>query len=384
MSAVKGFLFLVLLTFFSKSSFAAVIKGKLQTGSSWSHTIYLKELQRYNDVFSGSNKGIIDSCSIGADGSFIFKSVKPNIIYRLNTVPAFSNTPGMIIQNGKSDNYAFITVSAIEDTISVSGSVERLFMSHNVICNSLDCGKFNSQIAVVRENKKPVYDTMAYFYDLFSQADIQDKDSLRLKAVTTIQQVNASTNKTLVNYIKTVEDGQIMALGLVFANFEQLDDEAFSTEELLNWKSDYSLGQSVLNRLAQLNMGRTDTAILEKNLSTISGKEINLKSIESDYLLLDFWASWCIPCRQAINGSLKRLAEKYPKEKLTIIGINEDENINQALAAIKADKNDMLQIHDADEYLKKRFAISSFPHYLLINRLSGKVSIVYPETVVLP
>lgn len=69
----------------------------------------------------------------------------------------------------------------------------------------------------------------------------------------------------------------------------------------------------------------------------INEESISLSNFKSRYVLLDFWASWCVPCRQG-NSHLIALFKKYHDKGLDIIGVSDDEDIEAWKTAVKKDK----------------------------------------------
>lgn len=59
-------------------------------------------------------------------------------------------------------------------------------------------------------------------------------------------------------------------------------------------------------------------------LKTTKGNEYKLSDYKDRVVILNFWASWCQPCLSEFS-TLKKLVKKYPKDKLLVIGINNDE-----------------------------------------------------------
>lgn len=93
---------------------------------------------------------------------------------------------------------------------------------------------------------------------------------------------------------------------------------------------------------AQLSYGKP---ALEIQLPTLQGDSIKLSSLKGKVVLLDFWASWCGPCR-ASNKSLVRLYEKYKTKGFEIFSVSIDEDKKDWERAIKKDRISWLQVND--------------------------------------
>ena len=86
---------------------------------------------------------------------------------------------------------------------------------------------------------------------------------------------------------------------------------------------------------AQIKVGDTIPSI---TLKSSNNKEINITSFKGKYVLIDFWASWCAPCRLG-NKKLVKLHNEITSDKIEIIGISIDTDTNKWLKAIEKDKN---------------------------------------------
>jgi peroxiredoxin len=73
------------------------------------------------------------------------------------------------------------------------------------------------------------------------------------------------------------------------------------------------------------NAGGGDASAPDFSLSDLSGQVISLKQYRGKVVILDFWATWCMPCRVSIP-ELGRLHEKYQDKGLVILGISLDDH----------------------------------------------------------
>ena len=102
-----------------------------------------------------------------------------------------------------------------------------------------------------------------------------------------------------------------------------------------------------------------------------NGVAVSLTSLQGKYVLIDFWASWCKPCR-AQNPSLLRLYQKYNDKGFTILGVSLDSKKDAWLKAIHSDKLEWRQVSDLNMWnntVAKQYKITSVPqNYLLDTR----------------
>lgn len=74
----------------------------------------------------------------------------------------------------------------------------------------------------------------------------------------------------------------------------------------------------------------------EISLAQPNGEVLSLSDLKGQYVLIDFWASWCGPCRRE-NPNVKKVYEKYHDKGFEILGVSLDKNRNAWLAAIEQD-----------------------------------------------
>ena len=83
----------------------------------------------------------------------------------------------------------------------------------------------------------------------------------------------------------------------------------------------------------------------EISLPDINGKIVDLSSLKGSVVLIDFWASWCGPCRSN-NPHLVRFYKKFHPKGLEIVGISLDRYYDDWKKAVEKDKLSWIQLND--------------------------------------
>ncbi|NPA69010.1 MAG: AhpC/TSA family protein [Chlorobi bacterium] len=104
------------------------------------------------------------------------------------------------------------------------------------------------------------------------------------------------------------------------------------------------------------------------------GNIIKLSSLRGKYVLIDFWASWCRPCR-AENPNNVKLYQKYRDKGFEIYGVSLDKDKNSWIKAIENDKLTWTQVSDLKFWQSegaKIYNVKAIPHTVLLDK-EGKI-----------
>lgn len=98
-----------------------------------------------------------------------------------------------------------------------------------------------------------------------------------------------------------------------------------------------------------------------------TGEEVNLDTLKGKVVLLDFWGTWCAPCRVSLP-SLKDLAAKVDPAKVAIISIDEYDPKPKWEQFIQSNGMKWGQVHDEDRALHNAFRVDGFPRYYILSK----------------
>ena len=356
-SNIRIALFVLPLLMFLACSDAYPSKGfKLSGTISNSHgqRLYLSKLDQ--------KEVVIDTIQLEQDGAFSISTdkIKGIAFYRLKTNN--SNAITFIFQEGEN-----VTLTAdfndLGGTYNVSGSPEsELLMNLNKTIHA----NFEEQNVL-----------KAKFNELVAAGGTQEEIQIRTQPVQQeYDQLMEKFNNELLVFIAknstslaSLAAVQSLDIDTYLPAFQVLDRNLFKQYPNLSYAIDFH--NQVAAKLAT-SIGYEAPEIV---LNSPQGEPISLESLRGKVVLVDFWASWCGPCRRE-NPAVVAAYNKFKDKGFDIYSISLDNNVARWQAAIVQDKlawpNHVSDLMGWRSPVAKMYGVSGIPYNVLLDK-EGKI-----------
>ncbi|HEY2736453.1 MAG TPA: TlpA disulfide reductase family protein [Polyangiales bacterium] len=111
----------------------------------------------------------------------------------------------------------------------------------------------------------------------------------------------------------------------------------------------------------------TGSKMPEIGLSDLSGRSVTAASLDGKVVVIDFWATWCAPCREELPV-LQRLYKKYAGQGLVVVGVSVDKEQDNIKEFLQKMPLSFPIVHDSAHQVSGRFSPPRMPSSYIVDR----------------
>ena len=334
------------------------VSGKITHAPS--QNIFLEQI-----VYDNAAPKVIDSGKLTQDGNYKLKGVSKEQNLYLLTI---DHKPVSILINDNDDIRlsADLNTSFSSPYISNSDATKSLytFLKRFRSSDSMLAATYNTMDTLAKQNPNDS-----------SLIILQSKGAQELQSLSAYMKdfIQKSNSPAAIYYALSV------AASKNVVNIQELDSLATQAAGRFKGHSGLEAMKTAIAQAKSSNNTNEGASWVNKQapnltMNDINGKPVSISDFKGKYVLIDFWASWCGPCRKE-NPNVVAAYNKYKDKNFTILGVSLDQDKDSWVQAIKNDNLAWAQMSDLKQWQSaavSTYNIEGIPFNVLIDP-TGKV-----------
>lgn len=314
--------------------------------------------------------------------------------YRLNDVLHKDSTVarnGSFQFSGKTNSIAMASISARENPFGdidiLHNNLNFYIEPGNITITGMDSLKYataggtsnNRDFTELRDPLRPFYKQLVQLSDSFDALPAEKQKYPEQIAANRIAYYRIKDQMAPLQFsFINKHPGSYISLVTLQGMLNQIDinavDNAYQSLSVALKTSPE--GAAFYKKIAAAKKSRTGSIAGDFELPDNNGKMVKLSGQRGKYVLVDFWASWCIPCRQE-NPNLKAAFERYRSKNFSIISVSIDGRGEKTawLEAIKKDNLPWTQLLDAHQKVRDQYGVTYIPANFLLDPTGHIISV---------
>lgn len=311
-----------------------------------------KNIKIYFEKITGDGDVPVDSTITDDNGNFSLpNSAVESDYYLIRT--GDQNIAYLILTGGETISIKGDAI-ALEQTYEVEGSADTRAL--------LQLKRYDAQLS----------DSMNRSYSVFREENPLQKDSmgalLQEHYLSAMRDFSIDLISKNLSSLASLSATKFLDKQKDFSLFIELNDSLRKAYRNNKYVEAFSKQVEDMKRLPVGSMAP------EIKLPTPEGKEVSLSSLKGKIVVIDFWASWCGPCRREMPAMVE-LYKNFQSRGVEIYGVSLDENMDAWKAAIANDHITWIQVSELkkwDSKVVEEYAIEEIPQTILVGR-DGKI-----------
>lgn len=218
----------------------------------------------------------------------------------------------------------------------------------------------------------------------FYKANVKEDDSIFISTFNEFASLKDNFTKFSFTYADTAKSPVLSLFAATMAPIDINEFEAPLTKLAKRFPKHKGIAEALIYVKSQATQQQTQTKPVTKpavgviapelTMNDVNDKPFSLSQLRGKYVLIDFWASWCGPCREE-NPNVVAAFNRFKDKNFTVLGVSLDENKQAWINAIKEDKLNVQQISDLKKWSSAAtslYGIDGIPYNVLIDP-QGKI-----------